>query len=69
MEPFIVGLGIGCLMGIAAAYLVIIRPRDNTPPSWVELLDEQIASMDEMEKSKPPFVVTRLKKKDIVWEI
>lgn len=46
MEPFLVGAGIGCLIGVAGTYLVVSRPRPKKTLSWLELLDEQEASFE-----------------------
>lgn len=41
VEAFLVGIGLGILMGIATCYLILSRPKNDDPPSWLELLDEQ----------------------------
>jgi hypothetical protein len=69
LEIFLIGCGIGCLIGVSAAYLVVSQPRHRTP-SWRELLNQQIDQRDRLEAnlSKPP-AITRLRSKDITWEI
>lgn len=70
MEPFIIGLGIGCLVGIAAAYL-IVSPRINGEPlSWIALLEKQNKALEMTRPAQPETrAVTRLRSKDITWEI
>lgn len=48
MEPFIIGTGIGCLIGVAAAYLIVGRPKGDQPPTWLQLLDEQEEAFDDL---------------------
>lgn len=70
MEPFLIGCGIGCLIGVAAAYLIISRPQKNEPPSWLQLLDQQLDAIEEVEGNRiKPQAITRLRSKDITWEI
>lgn len=61
MEPFIVGAGIGCLIGVAAAYLIVSRPKEKDVPSWLELLDEQDEALERFaEHQQQPRAYTRL---------
>lgn len=61
MESFIVGTGIGCLIGVAAAYLVVSRSQDDEPPSWRELMSQQGAALKELESHRAkPRALTRL---------
>lgn len=48
MEPFIIGAGIGCLIGVAGTYLFVGRAQNTQPPTWLELLDEQNDAFDEL---------------------
>jgi hypothetical protein len=61
MEPFIVGTGIGCLIGIATAYLIISRPESEEPPSWREIIDSQMDALEKIEGDRiKPRALTRL---------
>lgn len=70
MEAFLIGTGLGCLIGVAAAYLVASRPKDDKPPSWAELIDQQMTATEKFEANLvKPRAFTRLRSNDITWEI
>lgn len=61
MEAFIIGIGLGCLIGVATAYLIASRPKDDEPPTWAELIDQQMHSLEQIEGNRmKPRAVTRL---------
>ena len=70
MDVFLIGISMGCLIGAAAAYLITSRPKDEEPPSWGELIDQQMAASEKFESNlAKPRAFTRLRSNDITWEI
>jgi len=61
MEIFLIGCGIGCLIGVATAYLIVSKPQREEPPSWLALLDEQHEAIERFaEHQNQPRALTRL---------
>lgn len=61
MEPFIIGVGIGCLVGIAAAYLIVSHRMNDDPPAWLDILKQQGIALEELEAHRAkPRALTRL---------
>lgn len=61
VEAFLVGIGLGILMGIATCYLIISRPKAYEPQSWREIIDNQMTALEELEGNRlKPRALTRL---------